>query len=146
MGLAIAPLSCRQCSIRQLRPPSVLRYTPDMSDAQNISFGSCGELAGTKIPPPPPSPTLTHSFSAAAAGRRAGRDECVPRPLESRPPRQWLPRSRSTSRNASVSLRHFFIMVLAVRTPETSSTSLSVADIGRAAMDRKARGLQPPQR
>jgi hypothetical protein len=49
-------LSCRQGSIRQLRPASVLRYTPDMSDAQNISFGSCGLETGTKIPPPPPMP------------------------------------------------------------------------------------------
>jgi len=42
-GLTIAPLSSCHGSIRQHRPPSVLRYTPDMSDEQNIRFGSCGE-------------------------------------------------------------------------------------------------------
>lgn len=63
----IAPLSWSYGSIRQVRPPSVLRYTPDMSLLQNMRSGSYGLLTGQKIPPPPPRPRLTHSFCAAWA-------------------------------------------------------------------------------
>ena len=46
----------------QLVPPSVLLYTPPMSQDMNIRFGLWGDTAGTNIAPPPPGPAGCHSM------------------------------------------------------------------------------------
>src|SRR5271157_4290741 len=58
--------------MRQLLPPSLVRYEPVMSQPTKAIFGSCGLTVGWYIVPPPPGPITSQASLRALPGLAPG--------------------------------------------------------------------------